>query len=313
MNNQKTEVQKFVSPMAQRKSWGRSHEAMFGVWTETRHLQCAAGVEKMKRTCRQKLGEFLVQSIAKTIYIYMYIYTRFLYLLKTWNQKSYRDNKEIVRAKTSRGFEEHPPWEVEPFESKWWCHGKAGKRLHLPQYEFKIPQLTSVKSLQQMTSNLVQTLWFLENGSCVGELTMQTPWASKSSPSLSLGVALNEHDELWTWTWQGELGAWHILAPWSLSKSQVEHILAPHVASCPKERRQWRAKSLNDAQWVPAQSAQSLSTARLVHPLAHLKSRLNVCGPIFPYLGDLVELGRDASRTMIDEPSVPLYIADSMV
>ena len=73
---------------------------------------------------------------------------------------------------------------------------KQEKRLHLPQYEFKIPQLTSVKSLQQMTSNLVQTLWFLENGSCVGELTMQTPWASKSSPSLSLGVALNEHDEL---------------------------------------------------------------------------------------------------------------------
>lgn len=307
MNTNQKRKFKFVSPMAQRKSWGRSH-----VWSLDRFGICNAlheGPKDEENLAPKAWRIFGAKHRQNDIYIYI----RFLNLLKTWNQKSYRDNKEIVRAKTSRGFEEHPPWEVEPFESKWWCHGKAGKRLHLPQHEFKIPQLTSVKSLQQMTSNLLQTLWFLENGSCVGELTMQTPWASKSSPSLSLGVALNEHDELWTWTWQGELGAWHILAPWSLSKSQVEHILAPHVASCPKERRQWRAKSLNDAQWVPAQSAQSLSTARRVHPLAHLKSRLNVCGPIFPYLGDLVELGRDASRTVIDEPSVPLYIADSMV
>ena len=208
-----------------------------------RHLQCAAGVVKTESLAPKAWRIF--GSIAKTIYVQD--------LLKTWKWKSCNDN-EIVRAKTSRGFEEHPPWEVEPFESKWWCHGKAGKRLHLPQHEFKIPQLTSVNSLQQLTSNWLQPLWFLaKNGSCVGELTMQTPWASKSSPSLSLGVALN--DELWTWTWQGELGtSWHLDL-----KSQIQKQVEPHVISCPKERRQWRAKSLNDAQWVPAQRAHKAS------------------------------------------------------
>jgi len=99
MNTNQKRKFKFVSPMAQRKSWGRSH-----VWSLDRFGICNAlheGPKDEENLAPKAWRIFGAKHRQNDI--------RFLNLLKTWNQKSYRDNKEIVRAKTSRGFEEHPP------------------------------------------------------------------------------------------------------------------------------------------------------------------------------------------------------------
>ena len=58
-----------------------------------RHLQCAArGAQKIENLAPKAWRIFGAKHRQNEKYV-------FLNLLKTWNQKSYRDNKEIVQAK----------------------------------------------------------------------------------------------------------------------------------------------------------------------------------------------------------------------